>query len=132
MRLMVKSIAAGSLSGVFTYFASTQALGYTNAFVMPGWMPLALWQALVVLGVGAALVALIVQLLALVAFSARAPVALASFLAVALVALALTVPAAVWPPTFIAWALGAALATLVFRRLRPNHSFKPTPLRGAA
>lgn len=132
MRLVVKSIAAGLISGVFTCFASVQALGYANALVMPGWMPLALWQALVVPGLGAALVALLVQLLALVTFSARAPVALASFLAVALVALVLTVPAAIWPPTFIAWALGAALASLVFRQLRPIHSFKPRPLRGAA
>src|SRR5690606_21446010 len=126
------SIAVGSISAGCTYFASVQALGYTNAFVMPQWMSLAAWNALVVLGLGAGLVALLVHLVALASFSARVSVALASFLAVGLLVLASAVQAAVWVGTYVAWALGAGLASLVYRQLRPNNSFKPTPLRGAA
>jgi hypothetical protein len=32
----------------------------------------------------------------------------------------------------VAWGVGALLASLIYRKLRPNKSFKPTPLRGAA
>ena len=128
----IKSIFAGIVSGIASYFISLYALGYTNAFVMPSWASLAFWNALVVLGVGATLVALAIHFVALQIFRAKAPLALASFFGTTLVAMALAGVLALGAKTLLAWVLGAFLASLAYRKLRPNDSFKPTPLRGAA
>ena len=128
----LKSIAAGVVSGVATYFVSVAALSYTNAFVMPSWAPLALWEAVVVFGVGAALVALLAQLVALRMSQADAAWALASFLGTTLLAMGLAGQLTFGTKVLVAWAAGALLASLIYRKLRPNKSFKPTPLRGAA
>jgi hypothetical protein len=128
----VKSIIAGTASGTASYLASTATLGYTNAVVMPSWAPLAAWEAVVVFGLGAALVALLIHLVGLVALQARASLVLASFLAVTLLAMGLSGQLTYGANVVVAWVVGAALASLAYRKLRPNNSFKPTPLRGAA
>jgi hypothetical protein len=128
----IKSIIAGAVSGISTYFVSISTLGYTNAFVMPSWAPLAVWEAVVVFGLGAALVALLIHLAALLAFQTRASWSLALFLAVTLLAMELSGHLTYGTRTLAAWAVGAVLASLAYRKLRPNNSFKPTPLRGAA
>ena len=79
MQGSLKSILAGAVSGIATYFFSLRALAYTNAFVMPSWASLAAWEIFVVLGLGATLVALVVHLIAVRALRANAPWALASF-----------------------------------------------------
>jgi hypothetical protein len=128
----IKSIVAGIASGIATYFASIAALGYTAAFVMPSWAPLSLWEILVVFGLGAALVALIFQVIALRIFRAGVDWAFASFLGATLLALALTGQLTFGAKTLAAWVVGALLASLAYRMLRPNDSFKPMPLRGTA
>ena len=132
MQGSVKSIIAGTASGTASYFASTATLGYTNAIAMPSWAPLAAWEAVVVFGLGAALVALLTHLVALVVLQARAPLALASFVAVTLLAMGLSGQLTYGTKVIAAWVVGAALASLAYRELRPNNSFKPMPLRGTA
>lgn len=127
-----KSIVAGIASGTATYFASIAALGYVNAFVMPSWAPLSLWEVVVVFGLGAALVALIFHVIALRIFQARAAWAFASFLCATLLALVLTGQLTFGAKTLAAWVVGALLASLAYRMLRPGDSFKPTPRRGVA
>ncbi|MEN1927320.1 hypothetical protein [Luteimonas qiangzhengi] len=128
----IKSIVAGVLSGIATYFASIQALGYTNASVMPSWVSLTIWETVVVLGLGAALVALIVQIAALLVFRARASWSIAAFLGAVFLAMTVSGHLAYGIKTLVANAVGAMLASLAYGKLRPNNSFKPTPLRGAA
>ena len=128
----VKSIVAGVVSAIATYFASVVALGYTNAFVMPSWAPLALWETVVVFGIGAALVALLIHIVVLRLFQADAAWALASFLGATLLAMEVAGQLTFGTKTLVAWAVGALLASLAYRKLRPNKSFKPMPLRGTA
>ena len=132
MRGLLKSTLVGVASGVATYLLSVRALGYTNAFVMPSWAPLAAWDWIVVLGLGAALVALIIHVVALLSSRARASAALVSFFGTTMVALTLAGVLSHGAKTLAAWLLGAFLASLITRKLRPNKSFKPMPLRGTA
>ncbi|MGY0613448.1 hypothetical protein [Luteimonas sp. A501] len=132
MQGSIKSIVAGVVSGIATYFVSIQALGYTNAFAIPSWAPLAIWEAVVVLGLGAALVALLVQIAALLMFRARASWSLAAFFGVVFLAMAMSGHLTYGTKTLVAYFVGAMLASLAYGKLRPNNSFKPTPLRGAA
>ena len=124
MQGIIKSIVAGAVSGIATYFASIYALGYTNAFVMPSWAPFALWETVVIFGLGAALVALLVHFVALHAFRAKTPLALVSFLGTTLLAMALTGQLGFGTKALIAWTVGTLLASLAYRKLRPNSSFK--------
>lgn len=119
----IKSIFAGVVSGVASYFVSLYALGYTSAFVMPSWAPLAAWDALVVLGLGATLVALLIHLVALRALQATAPLALASFFGTTLLAMALAGLLGFGAKTLAAWLLGAFVASLAYRTLWPEHAF---------
>ena len=128
----IKSIVAGIASGIATYFASIAALGYTNAFVMPSWAPLSRWEVVVVFGLGSALVAMIFHAIALRVFQAGAAWAFASFLGATLLALVVTGQLDFGAKTLAAWVVGALLASLAYRMLRPNDSFNSTPLRGAA
>jgi hypothetical protein len=128
----IKSIVAGVVSGIATYFASIAALGYTNALVMPSWAPLPLWDTVVVFGLGAALVALLIHFVALRIFQVGAAWAFASFLGATLFALVLTGQLTFGTKSLVAWLVGALLASLAYRGLRPNNSSKPTLLRNAA
>ena len=128
----IKSILSGAVSGIATYFVSLYALGYTSALVMPSWASLAAWETLVVLGLGATLVALVVHLIALRILRANATVALASFFGTTLLAMALAGLLSFGAKTLGAWLFGAFLASVAHHKLRPNNSFKPKPLRGSA
>ena len=128
----IRSIFAGVVSGVATYFVSLYALGFTNAFVMPSWASLAVWNAVVVLGLGATLVALVIHFVTLRLFAAKGPLALASFFGATLVAMALAGALALGAKTLLAWVLGAFLASLAYRRCWVDGPCKPTPLSGAA
>lgn len=131
MQGLIKSIVAGIASGIATCFASIASLGYTNAFVMPSWAPLSLWEIVVVFGLGAALVALIFHFIALRIFRAGAAWAFASFLGATLFALVLTGQLAFGGKTLAALVVGVLLASLAYRMLWPADSFNPTPPRGA-
>lgn len=128
----IRSFLAGVVSGVASYFVSLYALGYTNALVMPSWASLAAWDAFVVLGLGAMLVALVIHFVALRVLQAKAPLALVSFFGTTFLAMALAGVLSFGAKTLAAWLLGAFVASLVHRKLWPNRAFKPTALRGAA
>jgi hypothetical protein len=127
-----KSILAGAVSGIATYFVSLYVLAYTSALVMPAWASLAAWEILVVLGLGATLVAMVVHLVALRSLRASAPLALASFFATTLLAMALAGVLSVAAKTLAAWLVGAFLASLACRGLRAEEAYKSKPLRGSA
>lgn len=132
MRQSLKSIAAGVVSGGLTYAASIYALGFTNASAMPRGFPLALWEAAVVFGIGALLVALLIHFLAIRLLAARSALAFAAFAVTGLVSLAASGLLVHGGKALAAWLLGALLASALHIRLRPNNSFKPKPLRGWA
>ncbi|MBW8368883.1 MAG: hypothetical protein K0M70_13615 [Arenimonas sp.] len=132
MQQSLKSIAAGVVSGVLTYAASIYALGFTNAFVMPHGFPVVFWDAAVVFGLGAMLVALLIHLLALRVFGASVMLAFTVFATTAVVALAATDLLMHGGKALAAWSIGAFLASVAHSRLRSNNSFKPNSLRGSA
>ena len=130
MHHSVKGFIIGALSGLITYFASKLALGYTMAIAMPEGFPLALWDAVVFLGLGAALVAFLIHLVAIRLLAAPAVSAFVGFVVAMTVALAATAELAIGYKALAAWLIGALLATAVQRWLWPNNSFKGMPLRG--
>ena len=130
MHQHVKGVVVGVASGAITYAASYFALGYTHAIAMPRDVPLALWDAVVVFGLGAALVALATHLMAIRIASAPIASALAGFAAALVVALAATGDLALGYKVLAAWLAGAVLASAAQRWLWPNNSFKGMPLRG--
>ena len=132
MQGIIRSTFAGVASGIATFFASVPALGYTNAIVMPSWAPLRAWEIIVVFGLGATAVALVMHFAAIWLLRARGPLALAAFLGTTLAALALADLINHGTKALASWLIGALLATLACRILRPNNSFKPTLLRKAA
>ena len=130
MKRLVKSIGVGIASGAATCYASVWTIGYTMAFVMPRTFPFALWEAVVVFGLGATLVATAIHLAAVRLFTISAAPGLLGFATgLAFVLLVLGEPllaAKAWA----AWLLGALVATGKDAWLRSNNSFKGMPLRG--
>ena len=130
MQQLVMSLGVGIAAGALTCYASVWAIGYTMAFAMPPAFPIALWDALVVFGLGAGLVALAVHLLTLRLFTISATPALLGFvtgLALMLLALGESLLAG---KAWAAWLLGSVAATGIAAWLRSNNSFKGMPLRG--
>lgn len=132
MRQAIKSSAIGVASGLLTYAASIYALGFTNAFVMPAGFPLALWQTVVVFGIGATLVALLVHFLAIRVLAANTLAALAAFVVTVVIALSASGLLIHGGKALAAWLAGALLASAIHSRLKSNKSFKPEPFRGTA
>jgi len=132
MQIPFKSLVVGTASGIATCLISTYALGYTNALAMPKGFSIALWDSIVVFGLGASLVAFIIHYIALRALCTQSFPSFAAFLVSVIAALGLTGLLSTGGTTLASWALGALLASLVASQLRSNNSFKPTPLRGAA
>lgn len=126
MRYFLKSILAGAVSGALTYPASRYALGFTSAFAMPHGFPVALWQSVVVFGIGAVLVAFLLHILIIVALTARTIPALLAFAATGILALAWSGMLTYGGPVIAAWLIGGLLASVVYSQLRPNNAFKPT------
>ena len=132
MNQSVKSLATGAASGLLTYAASIFAVGLTSSFTMPRSFSSGLWEALVVLGLGAGLVAFLIHFFSIRLMGARIPLALVAF---ALTVTAIMIPSgllAFYYKVLLAWLAGVLLASVIYHWLRPNNSFKPTPLRGAA
>ena len=132
MRQSVKSFATGVASGLLTYAASIFAVGLTSALTVPRNFAPGLWEALVVLGLGALLVASLVHLFSVRLMGANTLLAWVGFALTVVTLMVVTGLAAFYYKTLLAWLVGASLASLAYRWLRPNNSFKPTPLRGAA
>ncbi|MGY1425164.1 hypothetical protein [Lysobacter sp. A289] len=132
MQYALKSIAAGVVSGGITYVASIYALGFTNAFGMPDGFPLALWDAAVVFGIGAMLVALLIHFLAIRLLAARVFLAFAAFAVTGFAALVVSGLLPHGGKALAAWLIGALLASVAHSRLRSGNSFKPNPLHRSA
>jgi hypothetical protein len=132
MEQSIKGVVAGVMSGGLTCVASIYALGFTNAFAVPDGVPLALWDAAVVFGVGAVLMALLIHFLAIRLLAVKTLLASAAFAVTGVVALAASGLLPHGGKVLTAWLVGAVLASLTHSRLRPNNSFKPKPLRGSA
>ena len=129
MPQLLKSLLVGTGSGAVTCFASVYAIGHTAAIAMPSGFPIALWNAVVVFGLGAALVAFLVHIAALRMFSSLLIPTLIGFTGITVAALAWK---GLLPTSFNAltsWLIGALLASAVCRWLMPDKSFKPMPLR---
>lgn len=126
----IKSTLVGIASGVATYFVSVWTLGYTNALVMPSWVPLAAWEWIVVPGAGAVPVALVIHLAALLVTRTRASMALAAFIGTVVLALILAGVLGYGAKTLAGWLLGALLASWITIKLRPEDSFRPAPSGG--
>ena len=127
MSQFLKSTAAGVLSGGLTYAISIYALAFTNALVMPHGFPIALWETVVVFGLGAVLVAFLVHFLAIQLLAAKLLLAFAAFSTTGIVALAVTGLLTHGSNALAAWLIGALLASVAYSRLRSNNSFKPNP-----
>ena len=132
MQQFVKSFASGIASGAITYFVCIYTMGLTMAVAMPHGIPLIVWNATVVFGLGATLVALFVHLVSIRVFASKVLPALLGFAVTMVVALATTGELGLSYQGLAALFIGAALASAVHRRLGPNNSFKPKPLRGSA
>jgi hypothetical protein len=129
MRQALKSIAVGAASGVLTFVISVLATGYLP---VPSQVPYALWELVVLLGVGATLVAFLIHFYSLRRLGARAYLALIGFALTIASIVVLSGLVAFLYKTLCAWLIGAILATVAQLWLWPNNSFKPNPLRGSA
>lgn len=118
-------IAAGATSGALIAAVTTPWLARTAAIAMPRGFNLSLWEAVVVFGLGATLVALPVMLLALRLTRARGA-DVAWMLGAALLALVGWLAAqdvlATGAQVLTAWAVGLALAALLHRLWRRPRS----------
>lgn len=126
-----RSFIIGVIGSIATLWLSTIALARTSAFAMPGTMPTMVWEWVVILGLGAMLVALVVQLAAIAVSKPAVWPALAGFIVSAAVILLVSGLLPSGFKTLIAWTIGALLASLL-ARVRSNHSSKPSPLREPA
>ena len=131
MRELVKSTAVGAASGACTWFAAAVAVGGLSALRMRDGTAPPAWEPWAVFGLGAALVALVIHLVALQLLRVQIIAAFLAFAAVVVGLVAATGPVAGSLRFIGAAILGAAGASIV-ARLRPNSSFKPTSLRDAA
>ena len=131
MSQLAKSIGIGIASGIVVFAVAIFTLARTNALILPAGVPLFAWDALVVFGLGVALIALIIHLAALTLVKPKLSLALAGFLLAFLSSLAVSGLLQMGIKALVAAAIGAFFATGI-ARLRSNNSSKPMPLRGTA
>ncbi len=122
MQLSFKSVIVGAISGIATYFISIYALGYTAALAMPKDFSLALWDSIVVFGLGALLVAFAIHYAALRILRVQSFPSFAAFLVAVIAALGITGLLSTGGNALAAWALGALLASLAVNWQRSNNS----------
>ena len=130
MSQQLKSTAIGIFSGIITYLASVYALARTSAFALPQGFPLAVWDSVVVFGLGVTLVAAVVHFAAITFAKARPSLSFVGFAIAFLASLAYAGLLQTGLKAFVAAMIGALLAIAISRQ-RSNNSFKSTPLRGA-
>ena len=65
LQQLLKGLATGLVSGAISWMVATQTLGITSAIAMPQGVALAVWETVVVFGLGATVVSLLVHALAL-------------------------------------------------------------------
>ena len=129
MSQKLKGLVFGALSGVATYFLAISTLAITNALVMPNGFSLAVWESLVVFGLGVTFPALLIHLAALALSKSHRMGALAGFVLAFVICLGVTGLLQTGLKALLSAAIGALLATLIMAK-RSNNSFKPSPLRG--
>ena len=126
LRELVKSIAVGTSSGACSWFAAVMAVGGLSEIAVRDGTAPPVWAPLAIFGIGAALVALVIHLVALRLARAQLIAAFLAFAAVVVGLVASTGPVAGSLGFIGAALLGAASASILWR-LRPNSSLKPTP-----
>ncbi|MGV8940350.1 MAG: hypothetical protein ACOH1P_02290 [Lysobacter sp.] len=132
MSQLLKSLMVGVVSGVLTYVVSVRLIGYPVAIAMPRGFPLARWDAVVVFGLGAALVALLIHFLAIRVLAARIFPALLGFAATVVLALAVAGLLTDGGNAIAAWLIGALLASAALALWVFRNSSKSKPLRESA
>jgi hypothetical protein len=118
MQLSFKSVVIGAVSGIATYFISIYTLGYTSAIAMPKDFSLALWDSIVVFGLGASLVAFAIHYVALRTLRVQSFPSFAAFLVTVIAALGIAGLLSTGGNAMASWVLGALFASLVASRLR--------------
>ena len=111
-----KSLLAGAVSSVVTYFASMEALRFTSAIPVPAWLPphlvsWGLWEAVVVFGLGALLPAALIHLITIRITAAQLIAAATAFAISLLAVLLIADQLAASYKAFPAWIIGALLAS---------------------
>ena len=129
MSQLVKGIATGTASGIVSCAIATFALARTSAFVLPSSISLAVWDTVVVFGLGVTLIALIVHFAALTLVKPKLSLALLGFMLTYASIFAFSGLLPTGMKALVAAVIGALLATGI-ARLRSNNSFNPMPLRG--
>ena len=99
---------------------------------MPHNFPLAFWDAVVVCGTGAFLVASVLHVRAIRTAAPSWLPALVAFTVTGAVALAASVLLSHGGKALSAWSLGALFASFVHSRLKPRNSLQPSLVRGSA
>lgn len=116
----LKSFTIGVMGSVAVLALSTYTLAISSAFAKPSSVPMPIWEWLVVFGLGAALVAFVVQLVAVLALKAQAWPALAGF---ALSMAVILLVSGLFPTSskaLVAWLAGALLAAILASVIRRN------------
>ena len=131
MSQYASNLTTGFASALIAFGIGVFTFPRTNALVLPAGVPLFLWDAVVVFGVGVTLVALIVHLFALTLLKPKPVVALMGFLIGFLGCMVVGGTLQGGIKMLLAALVGALLATAI-ATLRSNNSFKPKPLRGSA
>ena len=129
MLQLVKGIATEAASGIVSRAIATFALARTIAFVLPSSVPPAVWDSVVVFGLGVTLITLIVHFAALTVVKPKLSLALLGFMLTYASIFAFFGLLKTGTKALVAAAIGALLATGI-ARLRSNNSFNPMPLRG--
>lgn len=122
MRRFLVAVCGGALTGGVIAALTFPWLARTAAIAMPRTFNILLWDALVVLGLGASLVALLLMLLALRLVRARGAevaVMLTAALLVLVAGLNVVDALAVGGSVLLAWAVGMLLAAWGHRVWRP-------------
>ncbi|HET6431505.1 hypothetical protein, partial [Dyella sp.] len=65
MEVAAKSYLPGVLSGILVSYVSVYSIAVCAAIAMPRWFPIALWQVVVVFGLGAFMPTLVIYLFTL-------------------------------------------------------------------
>ena len=131
MSQFLKSFMAGIVSGVLTHFACIRLIGYTAAFAMPRGFPMALWDAVVIYGLGATLAAFLIHFLAIRAVNATPLPALLGFVGTLVAMMAGTGVLIYGGNALAACVIGALVASMA-RDAGLANSTRPKPLRESA
>ncbi len=131
MAISIKSFFSGFLCGVLVSYILVYSIAMTAAIAMPVGFNIALWDVLVVFGLGAFLPTLAIYSLCLVASRPNMLISLSGFYIGVIAGISVFAELTFAGSALSAVVLGA-LASTALVSLWSNNSFKPMPLRGTA